>query len=983
MGIAYYGIKNNSNYIITTNGKLLEIGRSRRFNSSVPTILNNEYSWSQISGGNEFALIIQSNGTLWSWGRNVYGELGLNTNRSVSSPVQVGSSLWKKVSTGSYYSLAIQSNGTLWSWGDNAAGRLGLSDTTERSSPVQIGTGSYWTQISAGAAHSLAIQSDGTLWAWGVNNVGQLGLNTDTYYSSPVQVGALLWKELYSTSGGAFSLAIQSNGTLWSWGLNDQGQLGLSDQTNRSSPVQIGTSLWKKVACGYKYFSAIQSNGTLWSCGYNYFGQLMLSDRTARSSPVQVGTLSNWSQVGNSRNNSLAIQSNGTLWSCGYNLYGQLGLSDTVYRSSPVQVGNLNVWTQIDPGFQQVSYAIQSNGTLWSWGNNSEAQLGFDTISYRSSASQVGTLSTWSKLPGGSQSSAWSLVIDNSQTLYGFGDNTAWRMNYQQATPYYNNSLTVDDGQLVAFPVPISSNVSSVSSGSECAAFIKTDGTLWAWGVITFGQAGTTFGPNWTSPRLANFLNNNVTSLSISAGSGEDFSLVIQSNGTLWAWGVNTFGVLGLNTSTGSYTKLLSPVQVGALSVWTKISTGQFHSLAIQSNGTLWSWGNNSWGQLGLLDVLSLHRSSPVQVGSSLWKEISAGGWHCLAIQSNGTLWSWGYNFNGQLGLSDNTQRSSPVQVGALSVWTKISNNINFSLALQSNGTLWSWGNNGNGALGLSNTTNRSSPVQVGSLSSWSKISASSFASFAIQSDGTLWSWGYNVLGQLGLSNTTDRSSPVQVGALLWKEIFGGYAHTLAIQSNGTLWSWGSNSFGQLGLSDRTNRSSPIQVGSLSNWTTISTPGQNSSFATLSNSILYVWGNNSSGQLGNEPGTIYSPIQIAAESDWSQVVYGTNFALALRRGGQLYAWGNNSFGQLGQNNQINYSSPVQIGSLTNWNMLVSGDTFSAALKNDGTLWAWGNNSYGQLGQGDYTHRSSPVQVGTISQYTSVFALGNTLLANLL
>jgi alpha-tubulin suppressor-like RCC1 family protein len=337
----------------------------------------------------------------------------------------------------------------------------------------------------------------------------------------------------------------------------------------------------------------------------------------------------------------------------------------------------------------------------------------------------------------------------------------------------------------------------------------------------------------------------------INAGSYNSMALQNTPSKGLWIWGDNGQGGLGL----GDLTNRSSPVQIGLLSAWIKVSSGNQSSTAIQSNGTLWAWGENRfYGQLGLSNLTS--RSTPVQVGSSLWKLVSIKSDSTLAIQTNGTLWSWGYNGYGQLGLSDAANRSSPVQVGALSTWSQISAGGYHSAAIQSNGTLWTWGRGNEGALGLSDTISRSSPTQVGSLSIWTQVTNSSvpFSIFscAIQSDGTLWSWGNNSFGQLGLSDLTNRSSPVQVGALsVWIQVSAGSQYSLAIQSNGTLWAWGNNSIGQLGLSDQTHRSSPVQVGNLSNWLKIST-GDTHSVAIQSDGTLWAWGSNGSGQLGLE-----------------------------------------------------------------------------------------------------------------------------------
>jgi len=240
-------------------------------------------------------------------------------------------------------------------WGYNAFGQLGTNNTSNYSTPIQVGTLSTWIQVSTGFGYATtAIQSPGTLWSWGSGALGQLGNNSTTNFSSPVQVGALnYWTQ---TSCGYYSTAaILSPGTLWVWGNNSFGQLGLGDVTHRSSPVQVGAlNVWTQVSSGpTQNMAAIQSNGTLWTWGNNSFGQLGLNTTTlsAISSPVQVGSLSTWTQVNNGNTFTTAIQSNGTLWAWGLNTYGQLGQNDITNRSSPVQVGSLTTWTRISNGY--------------------------------------------------------------------------------------------------------------------------------------------------------------------------------------------------------------------------------------------------------------------------------------------------------------------------------------------------------------------------------------------------------------------------------------------------------------------------------------------------------------------------------------------------------------------------------------------------------------------------------------------------------
>jgi hypothetical protein len=306
----------------------------------------------------------------------------------------------------------------------------------------------------------------------------------------------------------------------------------------------------------------------------------------------------------------------------------------------------------------------------------------------------------------------------------------------------------------------------------------------------------------------------------VSISGGQTHSLAIKSNGTLWTWGHSDYGVLGLNSAIVRP----SPVQVGTLTNWESVVASRFHSLAIKSDGTLWLWGSNSYSQLGLND--GINRSSPVQVGSDTnWSVIAATVSTSAAIKTDGTLWAWGINNNGQLGQNNTQSKSSPTQVGTNTNWSKIqgAKNRYDMMALRTDGTLWSWGNaSSEGVLGINSVgVNKSSPTQIAG--TWSNIfSYHEYIRFAMKSDNTLYGWGVNEHGGLGLGNTINRSSPTQIGTANQWELLsaGGYA-CLWKKPNGTVWASGHNTYGQLGLNDRVNRSSPVQIGTDSTWTNV------------------------------------------------------------------------------------------------------------------------------------------------------------------
>jgi alpha-tubulin suppressor-like RCC1 family protein len=350
-------------------------------------------------------------GGLWVWGRNSYGQLGDNSITNRSSPVQTvsGGTNWKLVAGGENHIAAIKTDGTLWTWGRNDFGNLGDNSITHRSSPVQtVSGGTNWKQVAGGSTHTAAIKTDGTLWTWGGNFYGQLGDNSITNRSSPVQTvsGGTNWKQV--ASGGVHTAAIKTDGTLWTWGRNDLGALGDNSITHRSSPVQTvsGGTNWKQVSGG-NHTVAIKTDGTLWTWGFNFAGVLGDNSITHRSSPVQtVSGGTNWKQVSGGNLHTAAIKTDGTLWTWGYNSYGQLGDNSSTSRSSPVQTvsGGTN-WKQVSGGNHTV--AIKTDGTLWTWGRNDLGALGDNSITNRSSPVQTVSGGTnWKQVASGNHTAA-------------------------------------------------------------------------------------------------------------------------------------------------------------------------------------------------------------------------------------------------------------------------------------------------------------------------------------------------------------------------------------------------------------------------------------------------------------------------------------------------------------------------------------------------------------------------------------------------
>ena len=365
------------------------------------------------------------------------------------------------------------------------------------------------------------------------------------------------------------------------------------------------------------------------------------------------------------------------------------------------------------------------------------------------------------------------------------------------------------------------------------------------------------------------------------------------------------------------------------------------------------------------------------QTTTGCWKTFTGGNVFALGITTNGELWSWGYNNWGQLGLGTQESIGNPIksQIGTENQWKEVAAGYEYALAIKNDGTLWAWGANYFGMLGDGTYFTRISPVQIGSETNWSKIATGEVNSLALKTDGTLWAWGRNNSGQLGDGTNTEKLVPIQVGVDSdWKEISVGTLHCIALKSNGTLWTWGENGNGQLGLADNLykDKNIPTQVGTATNWNKISA-GRNFNLALKNDGTLWSWGQNDFGQLGN--GFSFgnfndTPTQRGSDTDWKEISAGDLHSTALKTNGTRWAWGGNGSGSsnsgnkgaLGDNTIIDKNIPIQIGTDTDWQKPNNGIYFSLFLKNDGTLWSNGTNFSGELGDGTKTTRLSPTLV---------------------
>ena len=345
------------------NNEQGQLGDGTNADKSLPVQVGGAKDWVAVAAGGYHTLAIKANGALWAWGCNNRGQLGDGTNTDRNVPVQVGRDRdWAAVAAGDYHTLAIKANGTLWAWGSNENGQAGTDDhnTNQYNAPVQVGADSDWAAVAV-RGNTAAIKADGSLWAWGVF----LDRGSTTFGWKPMQIGAA--GEWAAAAGGYVTVAIKTDGSLWVWG--DARSGNFSEGAERVDFIQVGAAgEWADamegitLEPGQRYSVALKTDGSIWAWGNNSVGQLGVGDsgeKTDRAAPVQVGQDNDWAAVAAGGYHTLALKANGGLWAWGGNQLGQVGTGDgneSLYPA-PVKVG---AGYRVPPKRQSLHFASQA-----------------------------------------------------------------------------------------------------------------------------------------------------------------------------------------------------------------------------------------------------------------------------------------------------------------------------------------------------------------------------------------------------------------------------------------------------------------------------------------------------------------------------------------------------------------------------------------------------------------------------------------------
>lgn len=1053
--------------------------------------------------GGYWTSAISTDGALWAWGQAISGQCGpIGAPYNQANPYLLdAASDWTTVCAGTQSGYALKSDGSLWSWGGNGYGQLGLGDKINRTAVVRVQPGFTWKSVAAGNGHAVAIRSDGTLWAWGSNGYGQIGPIGSSDSSVPVQVMAGTFDRV--AAGGDSSYAIRSDGTLWTWGNNQYGQLSAGVTfASRSTPAQVAGT-WASISAGPENLGAIDASGNLWMCGTNSSYQCGQGSTTGApiTSLTKVTLLPGiaWVEMGSAH--VIARKTDGTVWVWGGNGNGQLGLGDATLRATP---------TALAPGrsFDEVrasgaSILVRAGVELLAAGFNGSYQYGDGTNVQRSALGTVGAgwepysaaracsivsgdgtqtvCVTYRSVVGSSAVLSDSIIRDatapTGQASFNGGDGYsatssvllvsnvtgatqmrigggAWR-SFAETLPYEIPATDGLQSVLVEYSDEASNTISNtanitldrvaptgtmlinggasrtrnrsvrldftvpgttamrptsygawqqMSIGGNLLVGLRSDGTFWGTGPSTGGAVGDgTFAAHLSFAQAID----SSSSPWAQVGAGSDHTLAVRQDGSLWASGRNSYGQLGDGTTTSSAT----PRRIGNASDWKRVYPCASSSFALKNDGSLWAWGYNGSGQLGVGGVTN--RFTPTRVGTATdyFKDFAGGSPSSqgLAIKTDGSLWAWGNNYYGELGDGTKYQQQTPVRIGTATDWKSVAVGYGFSGAIKNDGSLWTWGQNNYGALG-DGTVTRLSPALMGSDLDWKSVQFYSNSAVAIKTDGSLWAWGQNDKGQLADWTKVNRPYPSRVGTRndwTWAGLGGtgvsGNVTGAGLTSDGLLWCWGSNG-GLFGTGNSwPDTSHPVS----GDWLAYTTPPP----TTLPvgdglKQVTYVMRDNAgnestvsasiildtampTGTVNVNGGATYATsgsITVTNSVGWASsmrlgppitsIYAADRKVIAVGADGVRYGSGYNFEGCMGPvsvNTRIDGLKPTGRG----WSSAAVGDSHGLYIAQDRSLWAVGSNGWGQLGIGSWVSTDTAQRVGTASDWIEVAAGGSS------
>ena len=1031
----------------------------------------------QVEIGPDYSVILKEDGTVWATGRNDYGQLGNGTTTNSNKPVQVKIdentylTNIRKISATDSCVVALATNGEVYAWGRNHYGQLGQGDSTNclyaKKVKTEDGTGYIQNIIDviANNSNTVYLDKNGGLYICGRSSSGIFLEKT----ASSKGVTYLGPKNAIKITGGYINVGlITTTGKAVAWGQNDYGTFGAGNTSTKETVVAYDVNDFK-IAC---YGSIVlKEDGKAYAAGKNSYGQLGIGNttNTSKLTQISIDTNSKIKYIAPGGDTSAVMTSDGTVYETGYNYYGVLSNGTTTNSSKFMPLLN-NDGSSVTDGFiipekiidsstdfyPTIFSIIKKDGTVWTSGNNSYGQLGNSTNINSKYLTQTGTtnvelnakneyikigekfdidvisaanFNVFVKEKPVQSDWKWTSSNEDVATIDENGVVTGKTLGYTTITGYNSKNglkakaiVNVYRNQEGAITVPI------VGQGYGNTITLKEDGTVWATGKNDYGQLGVGDTTNRNTSVQVKIDENTYLENVIKIDVTDNTTIALTKKGEVYAWGKNEFGELGLGDRTyRSYATRVKGIDGnGYLENIIDVANGDENSYAIDKNGNVYGWGDGNYHQI---DDTETSRTTPTQM-SDCTNAISVSAGECFVeiMQSNSNVVARGYNYYGQLGYGDTAEKPTGAHIVGNDI-NKVSAGNDATLIIREDGTVWAAGRNRYGELGLGDTSNRASFTKL-TLEDGTEIKAkygelNSSVTTILGKDGKVYATGYNGYGQLSNGTTTNTSKLKTMlnedgtevtDAILIKigEMYELDRNTGVIRKDGTVWVSGDNTYGQIGNSGNTSATylSKMGDGFLNYPEKVITVGVDKSqkinpllFNIQDDMNVYTDSTTKVGTLnyeiedsniaelttlgmitGKQQGITKIKVTDTSTkrttSIWVKVVNDSNiqvslgykFSVALKQDGTVWSWGQNNDGELGLGNTTEYSEPQQITDIKEKITDVkTGYYHSIALTEKGEVYTWGYNGNGQLGNGTREDSLVPVKVTGLENITKVNA----------
>ena len=974
----------------------------------------------QIEVGPDYSVILKEDGTVWTTGRNNYGQLGNGTTTNSNKPVQVKIdentylTNIRKISATDTCVVALATNGEVYAWGRNNYRQLGQGDTTNclyaKKVKTEDGTGYIQNIIDviANNSNTVYLDKNGGLYICGYSSNGIFLEKTP----STKGVTYLGPKNAIKITGGYINVGlITTTGKAVAWGQNDYGTFGAGNTSTKETVVAYDVNDFK-IAC---YGSIVlKEDGKAYAAGKNSYGQLGIGNTTNTSTLTQISidTNSKIKYIAPGGDTSAVMTSDGTVYETGYNYYGVLSNGTTTNSSKFMPLLN-NDGSSVTDGFiipekiidsstdfyPTIFSIIKKDGTVWTSGNNSYGQLGNSTNINSKYLTQTGTtnvelnakneyikigekfdidvisaanFNVFVKEKPVQSDWKWTSSNEDVATIDENGVVTGKTLGYTTITGYNSKNglkakaiVNVYRNQEGAITVPV------VGQGYGNTITLKEDGTVWATGKNDYGQLGVGDTTNRNTSVQVKIDENTYLENVMKIDVTDNTTIALTKTGEVYAWGKNEFGELGLGDRTyRSYATRVKGIDGnGYLENIIDVANGDENSYAIDKNGNVYGWGDGNYHQI---DDTTTSRTTPTQM-SDCTNAISVSAGECFVeiMQSNSNVVARGYNYYGQLGYGDTAEKPTGAHIVGNDI-NKVSAGNDATLIIREDGTVWAAGRNRYGELGLGDTSNRASFTKL-TLEDGTEIKAkygelNSSVTTILGKDGKVYATGYNGYGQLSNGTTTNslklkpmlNSDGTEVtDAILIKigEMYELDRNTGIVRKDGTVWVSGDNTYGQIGNSGNTSATYLSKMGD--------------GFLNYPEKVITV---------GVDKSQKINPLLFNIQDDMnvytdSTTKVGTlNYEIEDSNVAELTTLGMITGKQQGitkikvTDTSTKRTTSIWVKVVNDSNIQISlGYKFSVALKQDGTVWSWGQNNDGELGLGNTTEYDEPQQITEITE----------------